>query len=81
MDTTFIYAAEWREIAKKSKTMVVTCHKIKYRIEAVRTDDIGYIETGERTKVTIVEILYARGADVWKRSRRNILKKRDHVNA
>jgi len=56
--------------------MVVTCHKIKYRNEAVRTGDIGYMETGERTKyVTVVEILYARGADVWKKSWRNILKK------
>jgi hypothetical protein len=34
------------------------------------------METGERTKyVTVVEMLYARGADLWKRSRRNILRK------
>jgi hypothetical protein len=40
-----------KKIAKQRKeTMVVTCHKIKYRNEAVRTDDIGYMETGEGTK-------------------------------
>jgi hypothetical protein len=42
MDTSFIYAAEWKEIAQKRKTMVVTRHKIKYRDEAVRKNDIGY---------------------------------------
>ena len=61
MDTSFIYAAEWKEIAQKRKTMVVTCHKIKYRNEAVRTNDIGYMETGERIRcVTVVERLRAR---------------------
>jgi len=60
MDTSFIYAAEWKEIAQKRKTMVVRRHEIKYRDEAVRTNDIGYIGTGERSS----KDSYARGADV-----------------
>jgi len=36
--------------------MVVTCHKIKYRNEAVRANGIGYIEASEGIKyVTAVE--------------------------